>query len=65
MCSVCSVVKKNGIATQTQDHLPNGVGLLHQLIDRLERGDNYLLRNRLWPDQTHGDKLFSQSRGFG
>ena len=33
MCSVCSVVKKNGIATQPQDHLPDGVGLLHQLVD--------------------------------
>ena len=31
VCSVCSVVKKNGIATQTQDHLPNWVFLLHQL----------------------------------
>ena len=30
--SGCSVVKKNGIATQPQDHLPNGVGLLHQLL---------------------------------
>ena len=29
MCSVCSVVKKNGIAAQPQDHLPDGVGLLH------------------------------------
>ena len=34
MCSVCSVVKKNGIATQSQDHLPDGVGLLHQFVDR-------------------------------
>jgi len=33
VCSVCSVVKKNGIATQTQDHLPNRVGLLHQFVD--------------------------------
>ena len=33
MCSVCSVVKKNGIATQPQDHLPDGVGLLHQFVD--------------------------------
>ena len=33
MCSVCSVVKKNGIATQSQDHLPDGVGLLHQFVD--------------------------------
>ncbi len=33
MCSVCSVVKKNGVATQSQDHLPNRVGLLHQLFD--------------------------------
>ena len=29
VCSVCSVVKKNGIAAQPQDHLPDGVGLLH------------------------------------
>jgi len=33
VCSVCSVVMKNGIATQTQDHLPDGVGLFHRLID--------------------------------
>jgi hypothetical protein len=33
VCSVCSVVMKNGIATQTQDHLPNRVGLFHRLID--------------------------------
>jgi len=33
VCSVCSVVKKNGIATQSQDHLPDGVGLLHQFVD--------------------------------
>ena len=33
VCSVCSLVKKNGIATQPQDHLPNRVGLLHQLVD--------------------------------
>jgi hypothetical protein len=31
--SVCSVVKKNGIVTQPQDHLPNWIGLLHQFID--------------------------------
>ena len=35
MCSVCSVVKKNGIATQPQDHLPDRIGLLHQLVDRI------------------------------
>ena len=29
VCSVGSVVKKNGIAAQPQDHLPDGVGLLH------------------------------------
>ena len=33
MWSVCSVVKKNGIAAQQQDHLPNWIGLLHQFID--------------------------------
>ena len=32
VCSACSVVK-SGIATQAQDHLPNGVGLLHQVTD--------------------------------
>ncbi len=32
---------------------------------RFERGDNILLRNRLWFDQPHGDELFSQCRGFG
>ena len=37
VCSVCSVVKKNGIATQAQDHLPNRVCLLHQLVDHLPR----------------------------
>jgi len=37
VCSVCSVVTKNGIATQTQDHLPNRVGLLHQLVDHFAR----------------------------
>ena len=34
VCSVCSVVKKNGIATQTQNHLPNRIGFL-QLVDRI------------------------------
>jgi hypothetical protein len=28
VCSVCSVVKKNAIATQTQDHLPDWVCLI-------------------------------------
>jgi len=37
VCSVCSVVKKNGIATQSQDHLPNRVGLLHQFVDHFAR----------------------------
>jgi len=32
--------------------------------ERIERGDNYLLRNRLWLDQTHSDELFSQRRRF-
>jgi hypothetical protein len=27
------VVKKNGIAAQPEDHLPNWIGLLHQFID--------------------------------
>jgi len=26
-------VVKKGIAAQAQDHLPNGVGLLHQVTD--------------------------------
>ena len=30
--------------------------------ERIERWDNYLLRNRLWVDQSHGDELFSQRR---
>ena len=37
-CLVCSVVKKNGIATQDRDHLPDGVGLpvdLHRTLLRL------------------------------
>ena len=33
MCSVCSVVKKNGIATQAQDHFPNWICFLHQFVD--------------------------------
>jgi hypothetical protein len=27
--------------------------------ERIERGDNYPLRTRLWLDQTHSDELFS------
>ena len=33
--------------------------------ERIERWDNYLLRNRFWLDQTHGEELFSQRWGFG
>jgi hypothetical protein len=41
------------------------VALNVAIEERIERWDNYLLRNRCWLDQTHSDELFSQRRGFG